>query len=507
MIYPILRRLLATLFMFTIAAPAAAEKLDPKWQVPRDYFNLLSDQACAGDERAHRELSSAALTQQNPVALNDLGWLLSSQQCSYSKEDLSYAAFRYKESAQGGYPLGQSNYAEHLMEGDVIPRDPVLAKQYFHSAMDAGYGNAAVILGLYYLSAEYLPIDDTKAIEYYNRAVTEGADPAELAKLKTELDKINENGEFAMNEIDERQQLFTNEWGFGYGEARWDYAPNGTFQARVYVGVYEDVRRFYLGIMREAPETMIKLTGITVEKSDGKLIALDLGFCTAETCTIESYSDNFGKPGAFVTVQLPKAGQRQMLEAVKSGKYIIFKYVTSIGPKQFTLSLKGSRKAIEQLERKHGLSPSPVKPTQKISFSAYNAALKTLANELNRVWSPKGGSLQAGSQRFATTASPCIINTFVDHPNTGKTTYQFNLGQLDPDRITWEPHFYFGLPSFFTANAMQDRKVVKLWTNYPDGTDAYQDTSDVALYIGENGNFMGIKPHLETAIRYCRGRS
>ena len=86
----------------------------------------------------------------------------------------------YKRAAEAGYPIAQSNYAEYLMEGDLITRKPGLAKEYFHRAIDAGYGNAAVVLGLYYLSAKFLPIDSTKARALFSRADREGADHAEL---------------------------------------------------------------------------------------------------------------------------------------------------------------------------------------------------------------------------------------------------------------------------------------------------------------------------------------
>lgn len=211
MIYPLIHRLITSLFIFVLATSAFSEQLDPKWQVPRDYFNRLSDQACAGDERAYLELSNTALLGKNPVALNDLGWVFFTQKCTYSKEDLSHAARLYKEAAQAGYPISQSNYAEFLMEGDVIARDPSLAKEYFHRAMDAGYGNAAVTLGLYYFSAEFLPIDDTKASSLYQCAVQEGADPNQLAKLQAELEKSD--AEIGMTEIDQRQQLFTSPGG------------------------------------------------------------------------------------------------------------------------------------------------------------------------------------------------------------------------------------------------------------------------------------------------------
>jgi hypothetical protein len=498
--------LIAFLFFFIATTPAISEQLEPRWQGARDHFNQMSDQACAGDERAYRELVVSARGGADPVAMTDLAWLYGTKECAFSegKSKLGRVGL-YQQAAEAGYPIAQSNYAEYLIEGELITRKPGLAKEYFHRAIDAGYGNAAVVLGLYYLSAEFLPIDSTKARALFNRADREGADLAELLKLETELNKIEAVGEPVMTEIDGLPELFIGSWGYGYGEARWDYAPKGKFEARVYVGVYDNSKHFYMGMMREANNPVVRLTGVSVEYADESVSSIDLSFCQSDTCRVNQYGDNFGRPGSFITIELPPSKQRGVLEAIKSGSYVVFDYQTQTGPKNYTLSLKGSRKAIETLERKNGLLPESVESAgaSPVDTHAYRVALNNVFDELNLVWSPKSGSLQAGQQWIRTTRTPCAFETYVEHPNTGKTTREFNFWDLDPDQILWEEDFFFGKAAFFTVKTLGDREVTKLWTSYPDGTSAFEDTAEIALYIGDNGNFSGIKPQLATAIRAC----
>lgn len=258
-------------------------------------------------------------------------------------------------------------------------------------------------------------------------------------------------------------------------------------------------------MMRDTYDPVISLKGLTVEYADQTVSEIDLGFCQNDTCTVSQYGDNFGHPGSFIRIDLPISKQREVLGAIKSGSYIAFDYITKTGLKTNTLSLKGSRKAIDRLEQKNGLSPESVQSagTSPVDNHAYRVAINKVFDALNLVWSPKSGSLQAGQQWFRTTGTPCAFETYVEHPNTGKTTSEFNLGNLDPNQITWEEDFFFGKPSFFTVKTLGDREVTKLWTAYPDGTSAFENTAEVALYIGENGNFDGIKPHLATAIRAC----
>ena len=508
MTYTLFCRLIACVVIFTVGAPAFAERLEQSWQGPRDYFNRLSDQACEGDQGAYIELSNSALLKNNAVAMNDLGWVFSTQKCSFSNADLSYAAEQYKRSALGRYPLGQMNYAEYLMEGVSFERNPELAKGYFLRALNAGYGNSGVKLGRYYLSGEFLPIDDVKARSLYDRARDAGADQSKLKRLAIELANVETSSGPEMSQIDERQKLFTDAWGYGYGEARWDHAPNGKFQARVFVGVFDDTKQVYLGLMRDTFDPTVRVTGVYVEKADETQTRIDLGFCTSETCQVEQYGDNFGSPGSFITITLPRSSQRATLEAIKSGKYIAFNYVTQGGNKTYTLGLKGSRKAIETLERQNGVSSSRIGNSGSVNASsadtgAYRSAVKSLIQRLTLEWVHARGGAQAGRQSFVATDTPCVFQTFVDHPNTGKTTREFNLGHFDPERVAWEEHFFFGKPAFFTVRTLGDREVSSIWTNYPDGTSDSKKEADVSFYIGLEGDFSGVKPHMETAIRHC----
>jgi hypothetical protein len=359
--------------------------------------------------------------------MTDLAWLYGTKECAFSegKSELGRVGL-YQQAAEAGYPIAQSNYAEYLMEGDLITRKPGLAKEYFHRAMDAGYGNAAVVLGLYYLSAEFLPIDSTKARALFNRADREGADLAELLKLETELNKIEAVGEPEMTEIDGLQELFIGSWGYGYGEARWDYAPKGKFEARVYVGIYDNSKHFYLGMMREANNPVVRLTGVSVEYADESVSSIDLSFCQSDTCRVNQYGDNFGRPGSFITIELPPSKQRGVLEAIKSGSYVVFDYQTQTGPKNYTFSLKGSRKAIETLERKNGLSSANVESAEEPSDAAQQmpSAATVAANKPPERAAKK---VETGEQRPASSAlgSPAVSCFY----RTGSTFAPGNIQQ------------------------------------------------------------------------------
>lgn len=518
-IKPLAVRLATLLFAAHLAAPAAAERLEDMWQHPRDFWNQISDDACAGDQEAYDKLVRGSEVEFNPVAMTDLTWVLTNSHCAFSTSDLTMALHLTRQSADMGYPVAMSNFGEYLMEGEGIERDPTRAKVNFYAAMDAGYGNAAARLGLYYTTGEFLPVDEMMASALYVRAQNLGADAGDLEKLNAALQSLNQmqNQQSTAQapaeqsfESEAVNGLFTNAWGIAYGEARWDFAPNGVFDSRVFVGVYEDEKQIYLGMMRDMQDPIVNIAGIFVTHSDGSTTSVDLSFCDEDTCFVEgNYNDNDEYTGGLIEVTIPKSQHARVMEALKSGRDIGFKFQTlSSRPKDVvytnTLSLKGSRNALERLERQYGLASGVARPTpSRISESQYNAAVATLKNELNLTWAAKRSSPQAGSAIFQGTDTPCVFQTFVQHPNTGKTTREFNLGMLDANRIEWPDDLLGGKTSYLEVTTIGTRKVTKLWTDYPDGSRDYRDDSAVSLYIGTTGNFDGIKPPLATAISYC----
>lgn len=199
--------LISTLFL---ATPIFAEQLEANWQTRRDYYNKIVDQACAGDKNAYDLLYKDATEKQDPVALHNLAWIFQNQSCNFSRTDLQSHAMVYSASANAGYPLAHSNYAKILMEGKGTMRQPELALKHFQKAIDAGYGNAAVSLGLYYTGSEFLAIDTVKATELYRRAIQEGADPSQIAKLASAIEQLRNEYVAAFNYVrDEFRFVFT----------------------------------------------------------------------------------------------------------------------------------------------------------------------------------------------------------------------------------------------------------------------------------------------------------
>lgn len=136
---------------------------------------------------------------------------------------------------------------------------------------------------------------------------------------------------------------------------------------------------------------------------------------------------------------IPSASFRATFDTLKSGKYVMFRYrpESRINSNRFTintLSLKGSRKAIEALEQSVNASrqPSP-QPSQSAGQSD---AVRSLMNVLNTNWSFAGGNPQDGKQRFDQGENPCTFQVFIDHPNKAKSRFELDLQKFDANRIT-----------------------------------------------------------------------
>lgn len=191
MLSSLLKRLVAFLFIFLLATPLNAEQLAKKWQDRRDYYNKLSDQACAGDKNAYDKLLSDATEKQDPVAQHDLAWLYAAKSCQYSQKDPVKYLTLFQDSAKAGYPIAQTSFAEYLMEGKEIQSHPKVAMHYLQLAINSRYGNAAATLGLYYTSGKFLPMNRNEARTLYERASKDGADPKQLAKLTDGLARLD----------------------------------------------------------------------------------------------------------------------------------------------------------------------------------------------------------------------------------------------------------------------------------------------------------------------------
>lgn len=300
-----------------------------------------------------------------------------------------------------------------------------------------------------------------------------------------------------------QDELYTDAWGFDYEEARWDLVRNGKFESRVFVSIYEGGDHYYFGMMRNTYDPIVHVLGVSVEFADGSVKEIEIGDCKAARC-LNQYDEYLGAPGSYMEFPIPPATLQSTLSALKSGDYIAFKYRVASGAdkgkfKINTLSLKGSRKALEALERSR--NPSPQTPVQNVEPSD---ALAYLNDALNNRWSLAREGLQDGTQRFEPAETPCTFYVLVDHPNTGKTALEVAFHTLDPNRIIRPTDILFNekMP-FLEIATLGSREVVKEWTEYPNGTSEFRTKAEAYVYFPENVDLARLKRALGTAIVQC----
>jgi len=342
--------LAALVLTLSLTQPVQAEKLSPEWQQQRDYYNVLSDDACEGDRNAYLKLYSAAVGEDNAVAANDLAWLYLTEHCAFTDdEDAENAIAMQYESAGAGYPVAITGYAHRLMLGDGAPQDAEYALRYFDWAIELGYGTAAVALAKYYFEGEYIRKDYGLAVKFLRIARREGADPEDLQSLATRLDDAS------ANDIGEASYTQNPRWEYEEGQAGWDYISNGRLNARVFVDTDLETGQLYYGLHRASNDPLIHFMGASVELSSGNDQELHFGRCGANNC-LESAEPEGQTSYTHLRIPIIASQRDATLEAMKSGSTINFRYQTKDSLAQnkfnnFTLGLTGSRDAIEHVER------------------------------------------------------------------------------------------------------------------------------------------------------------
>ncbi len=91
------------------------------------------------------------------------------------KKKLSEAVFWYKKAADLGDGNGARCYADMLMAGMGVNRDPRQAMQYYTVAANAGVPEAAFVLGEFFRNAG----DRENALKAYRKALAGGYAPAQ----------------------------------------------------------------------------------------------------------------------------------------------------------------------------------------------------------------------------------------------------------------------------------------------------------------------------------------
>ncbi len=348
---------------------ARAEDAGAFWQPAREKFNQLSDEACDGNGRAFRELMQAAIMEEHPVAQNDLAWVFATERCQFFADDIEAVADLQKQAADAGYPVAQNNIGVKFMEGTGVEKNVSLAEDYFEAAMRAGYGKSAAQLGVYYAEGVHVERNISRAEQLLEDAYMLEADPDMIGQLAEALDQAVVGGG------SEPQPAYsTDRWSYYDSEASWDLVHNGALLASVFVGHDAEFGEYYYGLYRVSDDPMIHFMGVSVAHAGGRETELDMNGCGGQTC-LTDYGDS-----AQVRIPISARNQAPMLEAFKSGNTVKFRYQTqaSYAQDQFktmTMGLKGSRKAIEALERQAALArPSSVPPTPAPQASAPRSA-------------------------------------------------------------------------------------------------------------------------------------
>lgn len=338
-----------------LAAPAMSEKLSQDWQTERDAIWDVTERACNGDQQAYDDLYTAAIDAKNAVAQNNIVWLNTQDKCVFAGSNLSAAYDLQLEAAKAGYPIALNNVAHRYMIGKYIPQHTGMAVNYFDRAIHAGYGTAALELAEYYISGEYIERNYVHAVRYLRQARRdkgqgdEYPDPVAIADIARRLD--NMTAREAGFPIMEPQEM----WDVFGPTASWSYVKGGRTRARVFVRTDPDTGQLYFGLDRITNNPIIHFMRASVQVSGGGEQDLNFGTCGAANC-LEPLLFAGDIIGTSVRIPIHPAQRDATLEAMKAGSTITFRYQTTDSAAinkfaNYTMSLKGSRKAIEQVER------------------------------------------------------------------------------------------------------------------------------------------------------------
>ncbi len=359
---------------------AVAEDAGAFWQPAREKFNKMSDDACDGDGAAFRELMQAAVMDEHPVARNDLAWVFATERCAFYDDDIEAVAYLQQQAADAGYPVAQNNIGVKYMEGTGVEKNVSLAEDYFEAAMRAGYGKSAAQLGIYYAEGVHVERNISRADQLLEDAYFLEADQDMIDRLADALDQAVAGGGSSPEPA-----YSTDRWSYYDSEASWDLVNNGALLASVFVGHDAEFGEYYYGLYRVSDDPMIHFMGVSVEHAGGRETELDMNGCGGQNCLID-----YGDSGQ-VRIPISARNQAAMLEAFKSGDTVKFRYQTraSYAKDQFktmTMGLKGSRQAIETLEREAAVSrrsSGQARPTAQVSVPQPAPSAQTTVAEPN----------------------------------------------------------------------------------------------------------------------------
>jgi TPR repeat protein len=102
------------------------------------------------------------------------------QFCESVLERLESAAVWFQRAADQGHPQAQRNYADMLVTGRGVARNPKRAALYYEKAAIAGIPEAQFVLGEFLRNGDFISKDGGKALSWYQRAMRQGYEPAAM---------------------------------------------------------------------------------------------------------------------------------------------------------------------------------------------------------------------------------------------------------------------------------------------------------------------------------------
>lgn len=168
--------------------PAWADPLPTKWQAKREAVSALTERACKNDPTAMGKVRRG-LDQGDPVMMNAAGWLQAN--CMAYKSMSQIAVVSYQErSAAAGYPIGQHNYAERLIKGNLgVKQDVARGLKLHETALLGGFGESALRLAQHYSSGTYVARDIEKARRMLGYAELEKVPAERIAHFRAVVDQ------------------------------------------------------------------------------------------------------------------------------------------------------------------------------------------------------------------------------------------------------------------------------------------------------------------------------
>lgn len=367
-----------------IATSAVAEKLSHGMQSDRNLYGDVTNLACEGDPEAYQRLLTAATKDRIPAAQNNMVWLYATDDCVVENRDMKFAYGLQKKAAKAGYPIALNNQGNRLMKGIGEQQDTQKAIRYFDRAIAKGYGTSALTLADYYLEGEYIPRNYSKAVEYLRKARADKGkgdqypDTNRISELSNKLDALSAS-DAGLTPVAQSPR-----WAVIDNAASMDYVKNGRLNGAVSVQTDKETGQLFLNFFRLSNDPLIHFMGVSVEKGNGSDQEIHFGKCGSSNC-LQTIDFNDHVQGTSVAIPIIPSQRENTLSAMKAGNSVTFRYQSadSLAKNKFsnyTLSLKGSREAIDQIERMSAVIANEHN-RPKIDFSNLDAAGEDAASE------------------------------------------------------------------------------------------------------------------------------